>query len=212
MLVKDGTMRKDDRDPLPPHLEARLRRLEAMPDEEIDFSDIPETTDFSRAVRSADMKPVARVILSEPVTQLLEAAAVLEAKYPGRSFLPDGFQGGALADVIAADALGLALPAPHAPGVDGIVGIGGRTQVRLCIRGVVDVAPDTERLIVLWIVSPQVVEIVYDGPGQLAWAEGRPSDDGQRVVSMHKLLYLNALAAKKARQDAMMVSRPATSG
>ena len=45
-----------------------------------------------------------------------------------------------------------------------------------------------ERLVVLKVVSPHEAEIVYDGPGEPAWAAaGRVGKNGQRVVSLSRL-------------------------
>ena len=44
-------MRKDNSEPLPPHLQAELGRLEARLNDPIDTSDMPEITAWSRAVR-----------------------------------------------------------------------------------------------------------------------------------------------------------------
>jgi uncharacterized protein (DUF4415 family) len=50
-------MKKGNSDPLPPDLAAELAALEAMPDETIDTSDIPEVRDWSGAVRGQFYKP-----------------------------------------------------------------------------------------------------------------------------------------------------------
>jgi len=55
---------------------AQLRALEAMRDEDIDFSDIPEITDFSGFVRGGFYKPVKRQItlrLDADVVDFFEA-------------------------------------------------------------------------------------------------------------------------------------------
>jgi len=51
--MKSGSMR-----PLSAELEAELRALEAMPDSEIDTSDMPEVKDWSGARRGAFYKPL----------------------------------------------------------------------------------------------------------------------------------------------------------
>ena len=45
-------------DELPPEMQEQLRALEELADEDIDFSDIPETTDWSGAVRGKFYRPV----------------------------------------------------------------------------------------------------------------------------------------------------------
>lgn len=50
-------MKKGNSDPLPPDLAAELAALEAMPDDTIDTSDIPEVHDWTGAVRGKFYKP-----------------------------------------------------------------------------------------------------------------------------------------------------------
>jgi uncharacterized protein (DUF4415 family) len=50
-------MRKGNSDPLPPALAAELAALEAMPDDTIDTSEMPEVQDWSGAVRGRFYKP-----------------------------------------------------------------------------------------------------------------------------------------------------------
>lgn len=60
-------MRKTIKD-LPQHIQDELAAIEAMRDEDIDLSDIPETLDFSKAVRGKFYRPV-----KEQVTLRLDA-------------------------------------------------------------------------------------------------------------------------------------------
>lgn len=60
-----------------PEQEARLRALAAMPDDTIDFSDIPEITDWTGAVRGKFYRPVKRQItlrLDADVVDFFEAS------------------------------------------------------------------------------------------------------------------------------------------
>jgi uncharacterized protein (DUF4415 family) len=63
-------------------LQEQLKQLEAMPDSEIDFSDIPEVTDWSGAVRGGLYKPV-----KKPYSLRLDADIVAWFKAKG-----DGYQ------------------------------------------------------------------------------------------------------------------------
>ena len=60
-------MRKNIKD-LPQHIQDELAAIEAMRDEDIDLSDMPETLDFSKAVRGKFYRPV-----KEQVTLRLDA-------------------------------------------------------------------------------------------------------------------------------------------
>ncbi len=52
---------KDIKD-LSPHLQEELAALAAMKDEDIDLSDMPETLDFSKAVRGRFYRPVKKQV------------------------------------------------------------------------------------------------------------------------------------------------------
>ncbi len=54
-------MKKEMSD-LSPESQAQIRALEALPDDQIDFSDIPETTDWTGAVRGKFYRPVKQQI------------------------------------------------------------------------------------------------------------------------------------------------------
>jgi uncharacterized protein (DUF4415 family) len=56
---------KDDRD-LPAHIRAEMEALMAMPDSEIDFSDIPPTTDWTGAMRGAPWRRATLVPAVDP--------------------------------------------------------------------------------------------------------------------------------------------------
>jgi uncharacterized protein (DUF4415 family) len=55
-------MKKGNPEPLTPELEAEIEALAAMPDHEIDTSDMPEITDWTGAVRGAFYRPVKRAL------------------------------------------------------------------------------------------------------------------------------------------------------
>ena len=51
-------MKMHNGDPLSPEMLAQFKRLEAMRDEDIDTSDMPEVTDWSQAVRGKYYRPI----------------------------------------------------------------------------------------------------------------------------------------------------------
>ncbi|HWK44536.1 MAG TPA: BrnA antitoxin family protein [Stellaceae bacterium] len=51
-------MRKGNDDPISPELQAELAALEAMPDDQIDTSEMPEVTDWTGAKRGAFFRPI----------------------------------------------------------------------------------------------------------------------------------------------------------
>jgi uncharacterized protein (DUF4415 family) len=73
--MKGSSMKKDDI----PNLEEQRAALDAMKDEDIDFSDIPEIRDFSGFKRGIFYRPI-----KQPVTLRLDAdiLAWFKNKYP----------------------------------------------------------------------------------------------------------------------------------
>ena len=55
-------MRRSNPQPLSPELQAQLAALEALPDSQIDTSDIPEKLDWSKAKRGLFYRPIKRQI------------------------------------------------------------------------------------------------------------------------------------------------------
>jgi hypothetical protein len=138
-----------------------------------------------------------RIALPAPVAKIYEAVAELSALYPGRPFTPDGHLVGSIGEVVAAEALGLKLYPPSQPGHDAY-DENGDVQIKLTAGKGVSMYATCARLVVLRIVSPQEAELVYDGPGEIAWDNaGNMAKNGQRRVSLTKLRQLAAGAASK---------------
>ena len=128
-----------------------------------------------------------RVKLPEPVAAIYKAVAQLEAAYPGRKFTPDGHLIGSIDEVVAAEALGLQLYPNAHPGHDAF-DEKGDVQIKMTGGKRVALYTTCVRLVVLKVVSAEEAEIVYDGPGEPAWAAaGKPAKNGQRVVSLKRL-------------------------
>ena len=58
--MSGATMKKGNPEPLTPELQAELEALAAMPDSEIDTSEMPPITDWSRAVRGPFYRAIKR--------------------------------------------------------------------------------------------------------------------------------------------------------
>jgi len=128
-----------------------------------------------------------RVSLPEPVTRIYEAIAALEALYPGRKFTLDGHLLGSIGEVVAAKALGLTLYPMSRPGHDAY-DAKGDVQIKMTAGTSVAMYATCNRLVVLRVISPREAELVYDGPGQLAWEKaGKMGKNGQRVISLSRL-------------------------
>jgi uncharacterized protein (DUF4415 family) len=66
---------------LPEHIERELAELDKLRDEDIDFSDIPEITDWSNAVRGKFYRPI-----KESVTIRLDADILAWLKSKGEGY------------------------------------------------------------------------------------------------------------------------------
>lgn len=74
-------MKKGNPEPLTPEQRAELEALAAMPDAEIDTSDIPVVTDWSGAVRGAFYRPI-----KKPVALRLDADVLAWFKQGGEGY------------------------------------------------------------------------------------------------------------------------------
>ncbi|MCZ8546310.1 hypothetical protein OOJ09_19145 [Mesorhizobium qingshengii] len=131
-----------------------------------------------------------RIRLPDQVAAIYRAVAELESAYPGRRFTPDGHLLGAIGEVVAAAALGLTLYPNSHPGHDAHDGNGGDVQIKMVGTAAkrVSLYASCDRLVVLKVVSPEEVEIVYDGLGEPAWARaGKMAKNGQRSISLGAL-------------------------
>src|SRR5215470_9419458 len=111
-----------------------------------------------------------RVKLPKQVADIYRAVQELEAKYPGRKFTPDGHLVGSIGEVIAAEALNLTLYRGSHPGHDAY-DANGDVQIKMTSGASVALYATCDRLVVLKVINSEEAEIVYDGPGEPAWAE-----------------------------------------
>lgn len=125
--------------------------------------------------------------LPRPVAAIYQAVEELQAMYPMRKFTPDGHLVGSIGEVVAAEKLGLTLyPMSHA-GHDAY-DANGDVQIKMTAGKMVSMYRESDRLVVLRVVSPEEAEIVYDGCGRRAWdAGGKKGKNGQKTISLSKL-------------------------
>jgi uncharacterized protein DUF6998 len=133
-----------------------------------------------------------RVKFPKQVADIYRAVQELEANYPGRKFTPDGHLVGSIGEVIAAEALGLKLYPPSHPRHDARDANGCDVQIKLTGHRSVALYSTCDRLLVLKVVNSEEAEIVYDGPGEPAWAAaGKRQKNGQRSIRLSKLKQLS---------------------
>jgi hypothetical protein len=128
-----------------------------------------------------------RIKLPAPVAAIYKAVEDLTATYPGRKFTPDGHLVGSIGEVVAAEALGLTLYPGSYPGHDAF-DEAGDVQIKMTGGATVSLYATCTRLVVLKVLSPTEAEIVYDGPGEPAWAAaGKMQKNGQRPIRLSRL-------------------------
>jgi hypothetical protein len=133
-----------------------------------------------------------RVPLPKAVADIYRAATELEALYPGRKFTPDGHLVGSIGEVVAAEALGLTLYRMSHRGHDAY-DANGEVQIKMTAGKSIAMYASCTRLVVLQVIFPTEAEIVYDGPGQVAWeSAGKIGKNGQRIVRLSRLRALEA--------------------
>lgn len=144
-----------------------------------------------------------RIPLPPAVARIYEAVAELSARYPGRSFTPDGHLVGSIGEVVAAEALGLTLYRQSSPGHDAVDSSGREVQIKMTGGKAVALYATCARLVVLKVVSPTEAEIVFDGDGASAWEQaGKMGKNGQRQISLSKLRRIAAAGAPREAEAA----------
>jgi Family of unknown function (DUF6998) len=93
-------------------------------------------------------------------------------------------------EVVAAEALGLTLYAGSHPGHDAY-DANGDVQIKMTRGASISLYATCTRLVVLKVETPEEAEIIYDGPGDPAWAAaGKLQKNGQRTIRLSKLKQL----------------------
>lgn len=135
---------------------------------------------------------------------LYRATDRLEQLFPGRKFTPDGHLVGSIGEVVAAYMFDLDLRRGSNKGHDAVTrgnnGAVRQVEVKLTQGTSVAVRHEPAHLIVLQRKKGHRVEVVFNGPGQEAWAGARNfGSNGQRPISVSKLRELNNRVADANR-------------
>ncbi|HWJ37588.1 MAG TPA: hypothetical protein VNR86_02340 [Sphingomicrobium sp.] len=142
------------------------------------------------------MEQPRRIKLPREVADIYGAVGRLSERYPGRPFTPDGHMLGSIGEVVAAEAFGLELYGPS-KAVHDAYDAAGDVQIKITSGQHVSMYSCCQRLLVLRVVSPEEAEVVYDGPGDPAWAGAGPvQKNGQRRIGLAKL---RAIAADQTQ-------------
>ena len=155
------------------------------------------------------MDPIDALAVLRLVPELFQITKALEAAAPGRQFTPDGHLVGSIGEAVAAARYGLELTTASTKGIDAHHIASGRsveikTTVdgnRIAVRGL---QPEADHLLVLRIRGNGAADEIYNGPAEPVWrASGKLQSDGQRVVSVSRLV---SLQAKVQAADKLLVA------
>jgi len=124
--------------------------------------------------------------------ELYKSTSRLEAIFPGRKFTLDGHLVGSIGEVIAAYMFDLELNAASTMGHDAVCQAGRCIEIKFTQSRSVAIRHQPEHLLVLHRPPGGPVQVVYNGPGHLAWAAaGRPQSNGQSPISLSRLRALD---------------------
>jgi len=137
-------------------------------------------------------------MLEEKIRELYRIAAELEEKYPGRRFTPDGHLVGSIGEVYAAEKYGLTLLETGSEKHDACSADGRLIQIKITQTDRVSIYSEPDYLIVMKMKHDGTIEEVYNGKGSAPWENaGKVQKNGQRSISLRKLVSLNAAVSSE---------------
>jgi len=132
------------------------------------------------------------------VPELFKILVPLAAAAPGRHFTPDGHLVGSIGEAVAAARYGLELTTASTKGIDAHHKATDRSvEIKATVEGkkifLRGREPESDHLLVLRINGDGSASEVYNGPAAPVWvAAGRIQSNGQRVVSVRRLMALQS--------------------
>jgi len=146
------------------------------------------------------------------VPELFKIIKALEAAAPGRHFTPDGHLVGSIGEAVAAARYGLELTTASTKGIDAHHKATGRSvEIKATVEGkkisLRGMEPEADHLLVLRINGDGSASEVYNGPAAPVWiAAGRIQSNGQRVVSVSRLMALQSNVSTVLEPIAVLAS------
>ncbi len=139
-------------------------------------------------------------MLEEKIRELYRITAELEEKYPGRRFTPDGHLVGSIGEVYAAEKYGLTLLEASSEKHDARSVDGRMIQIKITQTDRVSIYSEPDYIIVMKMISDGTIEEIYNGRGSAPWENaGKVQKNGQRSISLRKLVSLNAAVSPEDR-------------
>ena len=128
------------------------------------------------------------------VKQLYATVHELESLFPGRHFTPDGHMVGSIGECLVSDAYGLELMTASNKGFDALSSCGKQVEIKATQSRSAAFRSEPEHTIVIKIHPDGTFSEIYNGPGDVIWAQfqgkAMPSN-GQFQISLTKLAALN---------------------
>ena len=139
--------------------------------------------------------------VGELIATLYRTVGRLEALFPGRRFTMDGHLVGSIGEVIAAHMFGLELLPASAEKHDACAPDGRLLQIKFTQgKRAIAMYGEPEHMIALRLTPLRTIEVLYNGPGAVAWnASGKLQKNGQRSISLSRLRSLDKAVPLAAR-------------
>ena len=137
--------------------------------------------------------------LTQKIRDLYAIAEELEDMFPGSRFTPDGHMVGSIGEVLVADAYGLELLENSSKTHDAQTSDGSiKVQIKTTQTSRIAISSEPQHLIVIRIFDTGEWEEIYNGPGDVPWANaGNLQKNGQRSLSLTKLRKMMAQVDEK---------------
>lgn len=127
------------------------------------------------------------------IREIYSLTGKLKQLFPNRPFTPDGHLVGSIGEVLAAYHYGLELFTASTEGHDAQTKDGKLVQIKATQGRSVALRSKPEHLIVLQLQPNGEAIEVFNGPGELAWANvGKPQKNGQQQIAVSTLQRLMA--------------------
>ncbi|MCG9760160.1 MULTISPECIES: hypothetical protein [Pseudoalteromonas] len=136
------------------------------------------------------------------IRQLYSTVDELEVMFPGRHFTPDGHMVGSIGECLVAEAYGLNLETASNKGFDAKTHNGKQVEIKATQSKIVSFRSEPEHTIIIKILPNGTFEEIYNGPGNLVWAQfsgKKIPKNGQFQIALSKLKQLNKQVFESSR-------------
>lgn len=140
--------------------------------------------------------------LQQHITELYSLVKKLESLYPGRHFTPDGHMVGSIGECFVAEKYDLKLMPAANKGFDAVTESNIEVEIKATQRQRVAFREEPEHVIVVKIHHDGSIEEIYNGPGDIVWAQfagKKLPRNGQFQISLTKLISLNEVVSDSQR-------------